>query len=149
MLFKAMSGGALAIAALLIAAEPAAAKLKSCVYTARDPITNDVMADGHAKALKRSRACKRAKRRCERELKRRRVLRGTRCKFDPDPPPRWKTCLYVGYDTTRRAGKRIFTIGSAFSMYRACLRAERRCKRKVKRLYGSAGECARAREADN
>ncbi|HHN67737.1 MAG TPA: hypothetical protein ENK15_06855 [Thermopetrobacter sp.] len=138
MLFKAMSGGALAIAALLIAAEPAAAKLKSCAYTAYEVGTGKLVADGYAKAFKRSRACKRAKRRCNRELKRRRTLRGTRCKFDPNPPPKWKICAYIGYS----AGKqKVVAFGRALTMERACKRARRNCK--VKLGLAFMGRCVR------
>jgi hypothetical protein len=43
----------------------------SCYYMARDPLGN-MMADGHAWALKKSWACNRAERRCKRELERKR-----------------------------------------------------------------------------
>jgi hypothetical protein len=43
----------------------------SCYYIARDPLGN-MMADGHAWAMKKSWACNRAERRCNRELERKR-----------------------------------------------------------------------------
>ena len=138
MLLKAMSGGTLAIAALLIAAEPAAAKLKSCVYTARDPITGKVLADGYAKAFKRSRACKRARRRCERERQRKNIGRRAYCKFDPDPPPKWKTCVYIGYSGGKQE---VVAFGRARTMERACKRARRNCK--IKLGISFMGHCDR------
>ena len=43
----------------------------ACMYIARDPLGNN-MADGHAWAIKKSWACNRAERRCNRELERKR-----------------------------------------------------------------------------
>jgi hypothetical protein len=50
--------------------EPAAARA-ACMYIARDPLGN-TMAEGHAWAIKKSWACNRARRRCGRELERKR-----------------------------------------------------------------------------
>ena len=49
---------------------PAEAGRKRCVYMAHNPWNGHMVADGWAKARKLSRACKRARRRCNRELKR-------------------------------------------------------------------------------
>ncbi len=59
-------------AASLMMTTSASAKRKRCVYYAWNVNNNQVMADGWAKAKKLSRACKRAKRRCNRELERKR-----------------------------------------------------------------------------
>ena len=59
------------IGASLIMATPASAKRKRCVYMAWNP-AGHAMADGWAKAKKLSKACKRAKKRCNRELSRKR-----------------------------------------------------------------------------
>lgn len=64
-------------------AEPAYAR-KRCVYMAHDPFTGRMIADGWAKAIKKSWACNRARRRCNRELERKRrrghVPRGAKCR---------------------------------------------------------------------
>jgi hypothetical protein len=66
--------GAAAIASIactnLILSQPAEAR-PACMYIARDPLGN-IMADGHAWAAKKSWACNRAERRCNRELERKR-----------------------------------------------------------------------------
>jgi len=66
--------GAAAIASMvgtnLILSQPAEAR-PACMYIARDPLGN-IMADGHAWAAKKSWACNRAQRRCNRELERKR-----------------------------------------------------------------------------
>jgi hypothetical protein len=54
----------------LVMSEPASAR-PACMYIARDPMGN-IMADGHAWAIKKSWACNRAQRRCNRELERKR-----------------------------------------------------------------------------
>ena len=54
----------------LVMSEPASAR-PACMYIARDPMGN-VMADGYAWAMKKSWACNRAQRRCNRELERKR-----------------------------------------------------------------------------
>ena len=58
------------LSANLVMSSPAEAR-KRCVYMAHNP-SGHMMADGWAKARKLSRACKRARRRCNRELKRKR-----------------------------------------------------------------------------
>lgn len=66
--------GAIALAAIVAsfaAAPPAEAGMKRCVYMAHDG-SGHMMADGWAHALKESRACNRAERRCNRELERKR-----------------------------------------------------------------------------
>ena len=54
----------------MIMSQPAEARSK-CYYIAWDASGN-MMADGHASAVKRSWACNRAERRCNRELERKR-----------------------------------------------------------------------------
>jgi hypothetical protein len=54
----------------LLLTAPAEAR-PACYYIARDPSGN-IMADGHAWAMKKSWACNRAERRCNRELERKR-----------------------------------------------------------------------------
>lgn len=117
----------------LAGALPASAGLKSCAYLSRGYF-GGILADGYAKALSRKRACKRAQRRCLREAVRKGVdLRRFPCVRETNPPPRWKTCIYVirdpnGYIVV--SGK-----GRALKMVRACTRAKRRCHRRA-RLRG-------------
>lgn len=54
----------------LLLSQPAEAR-PSCMYIARDPAGN-IMADGDAWAMKKKWACNRARRRCNRELERKR-----------------------------------------------------------------------------
>lgn len=54
----------------ILLSAPAEAR-PSCYYIARDPL-GSMMADGHAWAAKKSWACNRAERRCNRELERKR-----------------------------------------------------------------------------
>lgn len=72
---KTLTLSAVAIATLtaasLMMAAPASAKRKQCVFMAWNP-SGHMMADGWAKAKKLSKACKRAKKRCNRELNRKR-----------------------------------------------------------------------------
>ncbi len=72
--WRTMMLGAAALASLvgsnLIMSQPAEAR-PACYYIARDPGGN-MMADGHAWAAKKSWACNRAERRCNRELERKR-----------------------------------------------------------------------------
>ena len=58
-----------AAAILTITTAPAQAR-PDCYYIAHSPATGQKIADGHAWAAKKSWACNRAKRRCERELAR-------------------------------------------------------------------------------
>lgn len=51
---------------------PAEAGRKQCVYMAHNPWTGAMVADGWAKARRMSKACDRARRRCNRELNRKR-----------------------------------------------------------------------------
>ncbi len=60
---------------LTAASQPAEAKRKQCVYFSWNA-SGKAVADGWAKARKLSRACKRARRRCNRERKRV-IRRGT------------------------------------------------------------------------
>ena len=66
--------GAAALSAIvgsnLMTSQPAEAR-PACYYIARDALGN-MMADGHAWAAKKSWACNRAERRCNRELERKR-----------------------------------------------------------------------------
>lgn len=70
---------ALAVSALTLAfvatafSVPADAGRKQCVYMAHNPWSGHMVADGWARAIKLSTACKRARRRCSRELGRKRV----------------------------------------------------------------------------
>ncbi|MGH1352973.1 MAG: hypothetical protein ACRBBN_19525 [Methyloligellaceae bacterium] len=64
----AMVGGIMMIAS----SNPAEAGRKRCVFMAHNPFNGHMIADGWAKAIKKSTACKRAKRRCNRELNRKR-----------------------------------------------------------------------------
>lgn len=66
----AAAGIASIVATSVIMSGPAEAR-PYCLYIARDPLGN-IMADGHAWAAKRSWACNRARRRCNRELERKR-----------------------------------------------------------------------------
>lgn len=74
MSWRTMMLGAAAVASLvgtnLMMSQPAEAR-PACYYIARDPSGN-MMADGHAWAAKKSWACNRAERRCNRELERKR-----------------------------------------------------------------------------
>lgn len=63
-------GLASALGANVLASSPAEAR-PACMYIARDPAGN-IMADGYAWAMKKSWACNRAERRCNRELERKR-----------------------------------------------------------------------------
>ncbi len=76
----AMVGGAM----MLASSNPAEAGRKRCVYMGHNPVTGHMIADGWAKAIKKSTACKRASRRCNRELERKRkqgkVGRGVVCR---------------------------------------------------------------------
>ena len=51
---------------------PAEAGRKQCVYMAHNPWNGHMVADGWAKASRLSKACDRARRRCNRELNRER-----------------------------------------------------------------------------
>jgi hypothetical protein len=74
MKWRILALGALANASILganfAATQPAEAR-PACMYIARDPAGN-IMADGNAWAMKKSWACNRAERRCNRELERKR-----------------------------------------------------------------------------
>lgn len=70
MLVLAGAGVATVLSANLMTSQPAEAR-SSCYYVARDPHGNR-MASGHATASRRSWACNRARRRCNRELDRKR-----------------------------------------------------------------------------
>lgn len=74
MLLRTITLGAAGIASIMAASlllsQPAAAR-PACMYIARDP-SGKIMADGHAWAAKKSWACNRAERRCNRELNRKR-----------------------------------------------------------------------------
>ncbi len=69
---------------LMSATSPAEAGRKRCVFMAHNPVTGHMIADGWAKAIKKSKACDRARRRCNRELNRLRrkgkVGRGVVCR---------------------------------------------------------------------
>lgn len=69
---------------LISASTPAEAGRKRCVFMAHNPTTGHMIADGWAKAFKKSKACDRARRRCNRELNRKRrkgkVGRGVICR---------------------------------------------------------------------
>jgi len=69
-LMLATAGVASLISVNVMTAQPVEAR-PSCLYYARDPMGN-IMADGHAWAIKKSWACNRAERRCKRELERKR-----------------------------------------------------------------------------
>ncbi len=64
-------------------ASPAEAR-KRCVYMAHNPFTGSMIVQGTGWAFKKSWACNRARRRCNRRLERKRrrsgVPRGTRCR---------------------------------------------------------------------
>ncbi len=127
--------------AAILAAVPAHAGLKSCAYVSRDYF-GGILADGYAKAFKRERACRRAQRRCLREAVRRGVdLRRFPCVRETNPPPRWKICIYVARDSNG------YIVASgrarALKMGRACLRAERRCRRKARLRGYRPGRCQR------
>ena len=64
------AGFASLVAASLVTSQPAAAR-PFCSYIAHDPF-GKVMATGNAWAMKKSWACNRARRRCNRELERKR-----------------------------------------------------------------------------
>jgi uncharacterized low-complexity protein len=74
MLGRTLMLGAATIASLvasnMMMSQPAEARAK-CYYIAWDP-SGKMMADGHASAVKKSWACNRAERRCNRELERKR-----------------------------------------------------------------------------
>jgi len=63
---------ALASAFLVVNVDSAEAGRKRCVYMAHHDADGRMIADGWAKAYKRSWACNRARRRCNRELERKR-----------------------------------------------------------------------------
>ncbi len=81
-----MLGAIAAIGAtsLMSTSTPAEAGRKRCVFMAHNPVTGYMIADGWAKAYKKSKACDRARRRCNRELDRKRrkgkVGRGVICR---------------------------------------------------------------------
>lgn len=69
---RALLSCAIAAAAFsMLGVGTAEAGMKRCVYMAHNP-SGQMMADGWAYALKQSRACNRAERRCKRELERKR-----------------------------------------------------------------------------
>ena len=74
MLWRTVALGAAGLASIvtasLLMSQPVEAR-PACMYIARDP-SGKTMADGHAWAAKKSWACNRAKRRCNRELNRKR-----------------------------------------------------------------------------
>jgi hypothetical protein len=79
--------GAAALFAIAVAAMPSAVQARpNCYYIAHHPGTGAMIADGNAWALKKSWACNRAQRRCNRELDRKkrkgldRVALGARCR---------------------------------------------------------------------
>lgn len=76
-------GAMLSAAAISALTTPAEARTR-CVYMGHNPSTGHMIADGWAKAAKKSWACNRARRRCNRELERKRrkrqVPRGVVCR---------------------------------------------------------------------
>ncbi len=87
MINKLVALGAIAMMSgimMVASSNPAEAGRKRCVYMAHNPSTGHMIADGWAKAFKKSNACNRARRRCNRELNRKRrqgkVGRGVVCR---------------------------------------------------------------------
>ncbi len=58
------------VSLLTMLAVPAHAHQSACVFTAREPFSGKIVAEGSAFAAKQKWACNRAERRCKRELKR-------------------------------------------------------------------------------
>ncbi len=129
------------LAAALAGAQPAAAGLKSCAYLSRGG-SGEILADGYAKAFSRKRACKRAQRRCLREAVRKGInLQRFPCKRETNPPPRWKTCIYVARDSNGYIVA--FGKGRALKMSKACKRAKRRCRGKARLKGYNPNRCHR------